>query len=437
MSIQGERPHLVQTLSYAAPGVAIKALTLPLLAYLPPLYASLPGLSLSTVGVIFMLARMWDILTDPLAGAIMDRSRPPLGRRKFWIALATPALMATLWPLFSPPQTASAIYLGALLFLFYVAWTLLTIAHAAWPADLTSDGGNRTRLIAWREWAGVFGMVAVLAAPILVLGGGAPLDQQLRIMGGLLLLIVPLTILPSLVLLPHRATEDRKARPEISGGWRLLRESPALRRLLAADLLSGGGYAANSATSFFVMSHYLLVGDQYSSIMLCFMLAMIVGIPAFLKLSLWKGPHASFGLAMIGAAVASVGFAFAPPGNVLAAMALNAALGFCTGGYQLNLNTEMVRLADHDRKQSGQDRVSLHLALLAMTNKLGYALAVGIVYVLLQWFSGTQGQAAKLSSFALIGLGLATPAALFLSAAWILRRRGCRSEAEEMPVGSA
>jgi len=77
------------------------------------------------------------------------------------------------------------------------------------------------------------------------------------------------------------------------------------------------------------------------------------------------------------------------------------------------------------------------LALLAMTNKLGYALAVGIVYVLLQWFSGTQGQAAKLSSFALIGLGLATPAALFLSAAWILRRRGCRSEAEEMPVGSA
>jgi Na+/melibiose symporter-like transporter len=432
----GERLSLAHTLSYAAPGVAIKALTLPLIAYLPPLYASLPGLSLATVGVVFMLARMWDIFTDPIAGAIMDRSRPPLGRRKFWIALATPALMATVWPLFNPPQTANAIHLGGLLFLFYVAWTLLTIAHAAWPADLTPDSGDRTRLIAWREWAGVLGMVAVLAAPILVLGGGAPLEQQLRIMGGLLLLVVPLTILPSLVLLPRLETKEENSKPDLSGAWRLIQESPAMRRLLTSDLLSGCAYAANSATSFFVMSQYLSVGEHYSAIMLCFMLAMILGIPAFLKLSLWKGPQFSFALAMIGAAAASIGFAFAPAGNVLAAMALNAALGFCTGGYQFNLNTEMVRLADNDRQTSGQDRVSLHLALLAMTNKLGYALAVGVVYVLLQSFSEAQGAKVELSPFALVGLGLATPAALFLGAAWTLRANGLRSEKQEVPLKS-
>ena len=185
--------------------------------------------------------------------------------------------------------------------------------------------------------------------------------------------------------------------------------------------MSGAGYAANSATSFFVMSHYLSVGDQYSSIMLCFMVAMIAGIPAFLKLSLWKGPHASFKLAMLGAAATSVGFAFAPAGNVIAAMMLNAALGFCTGGYQFNLNTEMVRVADIDRKQSGQDRVSIHLALLAMTNKLGYALAVGVVYFLLQHFGGAGGTAAKLPAIALVGFGLLMPAAMFLVAAWLMK----------------
>jgi len=417
MTSPAGRLGFVQVLSYAAPGVAIKALTLPLIAYLPPLYASFPALSLATVGIIFMLARMWDIITDPLAGALMDRSRPPLGRRKFWIVLATPALMATLWPLFSPAETADALYLGGLLLLFYVAWTLLTIAHAAWPADLTSDSADRTRLIAWREWAGVIGMVAVLAAPLLLLGQGAPLVDQLSIMGGLLLLVVPLTVLPSLALLPHGADAETSEKPKLSGAWQLLRDSPALRRLLAADLLSGGGYAANSATSFFVISQLLSVGDQYSSIMLCFMLAMIAGIPVFLKLSLWKSPHTSFAFAMIGAAAASVGFAFAPAGNVVAAMGLNAALGFFTGGYQFNLNTEMVRLADDDRKQSGQDRVSLHLALLTMTNKLGYALAVGGVYILLEWLGGA---AAELPSLALIGLGLVAPAMMFLCAAWIL-----------------
>lgn len=413
-------------LSYALPGLAIKAMTVPLLAYLPPLYASLPGLSLATVGVIFMLARLWDILTDPLAGALMDRSRPPFGRRKFWILVTAPVLMACVWPLLNPPESASAGYLAGLLFVFYLAWTLLTIAHAAWPADLSSSAASRTRLIAWREWAGVVGMILLLASPIILLGGGVPLGDQLRVMAGLLLLLIPVTVLPALLFLPNGTNGHAGHKPKLSGAWRLLRQSPALRRLLAADLLSGCGYAANSATSYFIMTNYLSVGDQYSAIMLCFMLAMIAGIPIFLKISLRSGSEFSFLFAMIGAAIASLGFAVAPSGNVLAAMAINAALGFCTGGYQFNLNTEMVRLASVDRNHSGQDRVSLHLALLAMTNKLGYALAVGLVYLLLQTFGGPRGDPAALPSSALIGLGMVAPAAMFIAAGWILFRSARR-----------
>jgi Na+/melibiose symporter-like transporter len=251
-------------------------------------------------------------------------------------------------------------------------------------------------------------------------------------MGGLLLLVVPLAILPSLLFLPRGAASEDKEKPKLSAAWQLLRASPSLRRLLAANLLSGGGYAANSATSFFVMSYYLSLGSQYSSIMLCFMLAMIIGIPAFLQVSLWKGPHASFALAMIGAAVASIGFAFAPAGNVIAAMSLNAVLGFCTGGYQFNLNTEMVRLAANDRNQSGQDRVSLHLALLTMTNKIGYALAVGVVYILLEAFGGA---AEDLPSLALVGLGLVLPAVMFLGAAWVLPVSSVRQAPTEAAIG--
>lgn len=420
MTAPSQHPSFLRILSYAAPGLAIKAMTLPLIAYLPPLYASLPGLSLGVVGIIFMLARMWDIVTDPIAGALMDRSRPPLGRRKFWILLAAPILMASVWPLLNPPQSADAAFLAGLLFVFYLAWTLLTIAHAAWPAELCSDSAGRTRLIAWREWVGVIGMIMVLAMPVVLLGNGAPLDGQLTVMAATLLLTIPLTILPALIFLPKGDLIAPADKPKLTGAWRLLRGSPDLRRLLAADLLSGGGYAANSATSFFIMTYYLSVGDQYSSIMLCFMLAMIAGIPVFLKVSLRRGPQFSFVLAMTGAAVASLGFAFVPAGHVVAAMFLNAALGFCTGGYQFNLNTEMVRLAANDRHQSGEDRISLHLALLAMTNKLGYALAVGVVYVLLQVSGGAQSDPEELPRAALIGLGLVAPAAMFLAAGWML-----------------
>ena len=430
-----------QFFAYAALGAAIKGMTLPLIAYLPPLYSSLPGMTLATVGLVFMLARLWDIVTDPLLGMWIDRSRPPLGRRKFWILVATPALMAALWPLFHPPEQAGALWLLGMLFVFYIGWTLLTIDHAAWPADLTDDPGERKRLIGWREWAGVLGMLAVLSAPMFVVGKEAPLAQQVAVMAQVLIILLPLTTLLALWLLPRHVEpiDTRVKSPSLRFGdiWQLVRNSTPVRRLLLADLASGGAYAANSATAFFIMTYYLGVGGQFSTIMLCFMLGLAVGLPAFIRLSVRLGSRTSFIAAMAGSAVASLCFALLPSGQAWAPMAVNALLGFFTGGYQLNLNAEMVRLAAHDREATGQERSSLHLALLAMTNKVGYALAIGAVYLLLELTGVDRNSAAGMPDWALIGFGMVLPAALFGLAAWAFTRIFLDDAQRELPTASA
>ena len=267
-------------IAYAAPGAAIKGMTLPLISYLPPVYAALSGFSLTSVGLVFMFARLWDLIIDPVAGSIMDGTRPPLGNRKFWIAVSTPVLMILVWLLFNPAPDTTSPQLAGMLIAFYIAWTLLTISYAAWPTDLATDQENRTRMIAWREWAGVLGMLGVLASPVLIAGPGAALPAQLSIMGSTLIVLLPLAVLPALIMLPQvkpeRAFETRRS--SILDGWRLVRHSRATRTLLLANLLSGCGYAANSAT-FFVFSNYLKLEPQYSTIMLGFMVGMIVGVP--------------------------------------------------------------------------------------------------------------------------------------------------------------
>jgi Na+/melibiose symporter-like transporter len=40
-------------------------------AYIPPLYAQ-AGISLSLIGLIFMAARIFDVVTDPIMGALID-----------------------------------------------------------------------------------------------------------------------------------------------------------------------------------------------------------------------------------------------------------------------------------------------------------------------------------------------------------------------------
>jgi glycoside/pentoside/hexuronide:cation symporter, GPH family len=411
-----KHPRLV-TLGYAAPGAAIKALTLPLLSYLPPFYAQRPGASLAAVGLLFMAARFWDILIDPLVGYAMDRSRPPLGRRRFWIAVATVLLLLTTWPVFHPPSGWSFPAIAGLLFLFYLGWTVLMIGHAAWPAELTTDRPTRLRLIGWREWAGVVGMIAVLIAPVLLTRSAKPpLDVQVGLMGAFVCVLLSLTIIPALVVVP-RGQIMPGARPRLMESFVLLRASSALRRLLAADLLSGSGYAVNSATSFFIVSDHLAIGSSYPQVMIAFMAGMLVGVPALMRLSVKRGRKTGFAVAMIGSALASLAFAILPSGAPIPAMIVNALLGFFTGGYQLNLNSAMVDLADADRMASGRDRVSLHLAVLAMTNKVGYALAIGIVYGGLALFGYRAGQAEGLPVIALMALGTALPAALFVAAA--------------------
>ena len=51
----------------------LAAISLPLYVYLPTFYAETLGLGLATVGLILLIARIWDLLTDPLVGVLSDR----------------------------------------------------------------------------------------------------------------------------------------------------------------------------------------------------------------------------------------------------------------------------------------------------------------------------------------------------------------------------
>ena len=66
---------------FALPSIPISALGLPIVVYLPPFYAEEMGLSLTLVGTIFMIARFWDIFTDPILGVLSDRFPSRWGRR--------------------------------------------------------------------------------------------------------------------------------------------------------------------------------------------------------------------------------------------------------------------------------------------------------------------------------------------------------------------
>ena len=51
----------------------IGAMAMPIAIYPPSLYSASLGLSLAIVDLIFTLARVWSLMTDPIMGIVVDR----------------------------------------------------------------------------------------------------------------------------------------------------------------------------------------------------------------------------------------------------------------------------------------------------------------------------------------------------------------------------
>lgn len=85
---------------YALPAMAAAVPTIPAYVLLPSYYGDDLGLGLAVTGIVLLLVRVIDMLTDPVVGWLSDKS----GNRKLWTGLGAVIAGIGLWYLFSPPE---------------------------------------------------------------------------------------------------------------------------------------------------------------------------------------------------------------------------------------------------------------------------------------------------------------------------------------------
>ena len=378
--------------AYAAPAAPISALGLPIAVYLPPFYAAEIGLGLSVVGTIFMLTRFWDVLIDPVLGVLSDRFPTRWGRRRQWIVLGTPIVMAGAWMVFMPAAPVSASYLLAWLLALYVGWTLLTISHMSWGAELTAEYHERSVVQGWREVFLIIGMITVLALPALIERGGAAdaAVQRVAAMGWFVIILLPLTVALALWRVPERPAEAHE-HLGLRRALEALVENRPLRRVLLMDLLAGYGAGIVASLFLFVAVSALDLGKSASLLLLCYFVSGCLCIAPMLRLSYRWSKHRTLAVSSLLNGLALPFVFLLPPGNVPVAIAMFVVFGVNMGIGPLLFRSIMADVADEDQVRSGVPRTGLYFSLLIMTNKAGHALAIGSVYVMLDWIGFTPG----------------------------------------------
>lgn len=383
---------------FASPQLALATLGLPIVIYLPAYYAGPLGLGLATTGFIFMLTRFWDVFTDGLLGWAVDRFPTRWGRRKIWMVISTPLMVGGTIAICFPPEGAGGGYLFFWLTFIYIWWTLIHLCHIAWAAELSDRYDERSRIQS-RVLAVYFsGLLLVLTAPILVgaIMGDTGLETKVRAMGIYAAVLLPITVVAAVFMVREKkpAPRPRDDKPMGFGeGLKLAARNPALLRLLGVDMLAGlaGGTASGLfvyvTTDLFHLQGALKIGGvalDPGALLIFTYAGAFFGVPLWLKLSYRIGKHRAVAASAL---LTIIGFLYTlimPRGDFLAAALFYLVNGVAFGAAPFLDRAMLADVVDLDQTQSGEQRTGFFFALMSMTNKIGYALPVGVLYPVLE-----------------------------------------------------
>ena len=293
--------------SYGAPALPMAMIGLPMLVYLPAVYADSEGfgLSLAFVGAVLVLARVFDGLTDPIIGFISDRWPTRWGRRKPFVFLGMPVYIFGICMLFIPPIEFSEVtFLGftfnsgypwmlGMLVITYVGSTIKDVPYSAWGAELSPKYNERTLITSWREGFSVAGSLigAFTPAVIFFFGYTKPLDAVF-FLSLAIAFIMPILITNILVSVPEfRQQEQNHERLSLKDSFKYVWKNEPYRRLVIVFLFSTIGSAMTNTLSFFFVKHVLLAGDLYGFYLAPYFISQMIAIPLWFKLSKRIGKH--------------------------------------------------------------------------------------------------------------------------------------------------
>ncbi|MGI9591279.1 MAG: MFS transporter, partial [Myxococcota bacterium] len=166
MSAPGERVPLGTLVVYGLPAAPVwfsfMLASVYLIKYTSDVLLIAPGV----MGVVYGLSRLWDAVSDPVAGYLSDGTRSRLGRRRSWLLASVLPLAAGLFLTWCPPAdlqgAALVAWVAAGVFLFYTGTTIFTIPHESFGAELTTDHHDRTRVFAVKTAVATLGSLGAI-----------------------------------------------------------------------------------------------------------------------------------------------------------------------------------------------------------------------------------------------------------------------------------
>ena len=359
--------------------IATGGFNIPLQTYLPAFYATVIGMDLATVGLVFMISRLWSAAADPMIGWASDHTRTRIGRRKPWILGGGLLFLLSLLAVFSPPAGATPLYLGGWLLLLCLGWTATSTPLYAWGGEMASSPVERARIQAYIQTGSSIGIFLVLVLPAVLdaLGRGNP-EARVGSMGALVAVVLAIGMLLIAFLFREPPLGPRTS---VAANWRegirTVLTDHALWRIVASDFFVALGQGFRTAVFLFFVTRYMGMASPALLLMLQYAFGMFAA-PLWARISYRFGRLKTLIMAEGVQVVINLMVLFLTPDRMRLFILLIIGQGLTQGSGNLMLRSMIYDVADRHREASGVERAGLFSSVFNVTTNAAYAVAVGI-----------------------------------------------------------
>ncbi|MDD6591374.1 MAG: MFS transporter [Prevotella sp.] len=185
---------LKEKIGYALGDAAAGGITWKVMSIAFPLFfTNVFGLTIADTATLMLIARMFDVVTDPLMGTLADRTQSRWGTYRPWLIFgAVPLGLVFALMLYTPDfgSTGKRIWAYTLYLLMMVVYTAVNVPYGSLLGVMTEDDNEKNQFSSFRMvGAYAMGFVTLLSFPYLQkLVGGTP-QHQYAVLGALFGLI--------------------------------------------------------------------------------------------------------------------------------------------------------------------------------------------------------------------------------------------------------
>lgn len=371
---------------YSSTAVPLAIMVVPVTSLVPIYYSGVFLLPLATIGTMLLAARLFDVVTDPVIGVLSDRTRSSWGRRRPWLVVGTPVLLAGVWLLFVPPVAVNGAYLLLASLVTYLGWTLIQIPYWAWGSEIAADYHDRSTLSGFRETAMICGIALAALVPLFANAYGHDIDRTT--MTGLAVLIT--VLLPLAILLSCRSFDEAPVKTQAGDSdWQhvftILRDNRHFRRLVLAFAAIELGKGASVTVAAYFMTFYFGQSELIGLVLLLPYILIVFSVPFWLWVSRRIGKHRTVALSLaLAAAILLVGVPPLSREDGYIFLAIECLVGLAAGGFAILPTALVADTADyHADLVDSPPKVATHFAAWSLVRKLMQAIAVGVTLPLL------------------------------------------------------